>query len=160
MATINTLLDLFVDQLRDRYDAAKQQAAMYPKLADAASHSDLKAIINQDTEANNSHQQKLEEIFAKLSEKPEGERCEGTQGLIQEATDLLDDTNSGKVLDVGIAVSVQHINHHDIAGYNSCILYAKAHGMEGIVGTLNEMLEDEKSTDEALNKLIDQLMNK
>ena len=148
---INNVRDLLVEQLRDRYSAANQQASMYPKLAEAASHPELKDIINKDIDANTSHQQKLAEVLGQLGEKPDGEQCEGTLGLVNEANELLLYTDTSMIKDIGIAVSVQHINHHDIAGYKSCAIYAEAIEEKALAVTLNEMLEDEKTTDDSLN---------
>ena len=155
---INNVRDLLVEQLRDRYSAANQQASMYPKLADAAGHSELKDIISKDIDANKNHQQKLAEVFAQLGEDPEGEQCEGTLGLVNEANELLNYTDSSTIKDIGIAVSVQHINHHDIAGYKSCAIYAEAIDEKTLAVTLNEMLEDEKETDDSLNAWVVQTL--
>jgi len=54
---------------------------------------------------------------------------------------------------------VQHINHHDIAGYNSCIIYANAVGEPAMVEPLNQMLMDEKLTDDALNAVSLKIIN-
>lgn len=153
MDTITDLKGLFVEQLRDRYDAARQQADMYPKLLEASTHPGLQKIITEDIDANKDHLEKLDAVFAKLGENPGGEECEGTKGLIYEANELLEYAGTDVVLNAGIAVSVQHINHHDIAGYSSCILYANATGEKEMAETLNAMLDDEKTTHEALNTL-------
>ncbi len=158
MKKIKDLKGLFLEQLRDRYDAAKQQAEIYPKLKQAATNPDLKQIIATDIAANESHLKKLEELFAKLNEQIGEERCEGTQGLVHEANEVLNYADSELVLNVGIAMSVQHVNHHDIAGYNSCILYAQAIGETEIVESLNQMLANEKVTDESLNAVAAQII--
>ena len=155
---INNLRDLLLEQLRDRYSAASQQASMYPKLAEAASHPELKDIISKDIDANKNHQKKLAEVFAQLGEEPDGEQCEGTLGLVNEANELLHYTDTSKIKDIGIAVSIQHINHHDIAGYKSCAVYAEAIEEKTLAVTLGEMLEDEKSTDESLNTWVVQTL--
>ena len=154
MKKIQSLNGLFIEQLKDRYDAANQQAAAFLKLAEACTDEELKDILQKDIEANKEHQSKLKSVFAQLGENPEGEQCEGTSGLIYEANELLGYADSDDVLNLGIAVSIQHINHHDIAGYNGCMLFAEALGKTEIQTALSDMLEDEKKTDSALSDFI------
>ncbi|MEM9673180.1 MAG: ferritin-like domain-containing protein [Cyclobacteriaceae bacterium] len=158
MKPIESFQDLYLEQLRDRYDAAKQQAETYPKLEQAASDPTLKSIIQDDIASNQSHLDKLAQLFDKMGEQPEGEQCEGTQGLIHEADELLSYTSSGNVQDAGIAMSIQHINHHDIAGYNSCVMYANANHDTETAAVLQQMLDEEMATDESLKKLIAQII--
>ncbi|MEM6842278.1 MAG: DUF892 family protein [Bacteroidota bacterium] len=158
MKSVDSFKDLFLEQLRDRYDAAKQQAEMYPKLQQATTSPTLRRIIQEDIASNQSHLEKLAELFTTMGEQPDGEQCEGTQGLIHEAHELLDYTKSGSIRDVGIAMSVQHINHHDIAGYSGCIVYAEAHGDSEIAQILQQMLDEEVTTDELLKDIITQIV--
>ena len=155
---IKNIRDLLIEQLRDRYSAADQQASMYPKLAEAANHPELKDIISKDIDANKNHQKKLAEVFMQLGEEPGGEQCEGTLGLVSEANELLNYTDTSAIKDIGIAVSIQHINHHDIAGYKSCAAYAEAIQEKTLATTLGEMLDDEISTDESLNAWVAQIL--
>lgn len=155
---ITTLRGLFLEQLRDRFDAAKQQAKAYPQLHEAVSDSTLAKLIAEDIEANSAHIDKLNKIFIQLGESPEGERCEGTQGLVHEASELLTYVESSEVLNLAIAVSIQHVNHHDIAGYRSCQIFASAIGESQISQALGDMLADEQSTDKALEGMMKNLL--
>ncbi|MEM1319259.1 MAG: DUF892 family protein [Bacteroidota bacterium] len=154
MKKIQNLNDLFIEQLQDRYDAATQQALAFKQLAEACTAEELKLILQKDIEANQRHQQKLANIFSTLGEDPNGEQCEGTAGLIHEAHELVGYTENSEIVNQGIAISIQHINHHDIAGYNSCMLFAQALGKSQIQAELSQMLEDEKRTDVSLNEFI------
>ncbi len=158
MKKIQDLRGLLIEQLKDRYDAAKQQAEMYPRLVEAATHAGLKSTINADIDSNKDHLKKLEELLTQLGEKADGERCEGTQGLVYEANEVLNYADSDLVLNIGIAMSVQHVNHHDIAGHNSCILYAQALGETETTEALSRMLANEQATDEALNAVAKQIL--
>lgn len=155
---VTNLKSLFLEQLRDRYDAAKQQQSAYPKLRDAVSYSQLAEFIQQDIKANKAHVRNLEQIFTTLGETAEGEVCEGTQGLIHEAVELLGYASQGDVLDIAIVASIQHVNHHDIAGYRSCQLLAEAIGEADIASSLAAMLADEKLTDAALEDAMKKLL--
>lgn len=155
---ILTLQSLLIEQLQDRYDAARQQATTYPQLKLAVTNPELAELIAQDIAANESHLQKLRDICQQLGATAEGEVCEGTQGLVHEAEVLLDDVQQDNVLDLAIAISIQHINHHDIAGYRSCQLFAQALQESQVAEALGVMLKDERNTDHELESMIQQLI--
>lgn len=155
---VNNLKELFLEQLRDRYDAAKQQAVAYPQLHQAVTNAQLADLIAADIEANTDHVKNLEKVFAQLNASPEGEKCEGTQGLVHEANELLTYVTPEGVLDLAIAVSIQHVNHHDIAGYRSCQIFAQTLGETEVADKLAKMLEDERATDTKLNDMVKNLL--
>ncbi len=158
MTKIKNLEELFIDQLQDRYSAAQQQRKAFQKLYEACEHNDLKKILKTDIEANENHLKNLKKLLNSVNADPEGEYCEGTAGLVKEAVDTLHLFETGKVHDVAIAISVQHINHHDIAGYNGCAILAKQMQNTKMENALKQMLEDEKKTDTTLNKFIKKIM--
>lgn len=152
------LKTLLIEQLRDRYDAAKQQQVAYPEMVVAATNSKLAELIQEDIDANQNHVLNLEKIFADLGESAQGEQCEGTQGLIHEANELLSYVNDPTILDIAIATSIQHINHHDIAGYRSCQIFAEKLNQPTIAQQLAVMLADERSTDKKLEVVMQELL--
>lgn len=158
MTTIKNLQELFIDQLQDRYSAAQQQKKAFQKLYATCKHSSLKKILKDDIEANDNHVKKLKKLLEGVNANPEGEYCEGTAGLVKEAIDTLHLFEEGDVLDVAIAISVQHINHHDIAGYNGCAILAKQMQNTEMEKELNKMLEDEKRTDVVLSDFIREIV--
>lgn len=153
-STIVNLKDLFTEQLRDRYDAAKQQDVFLPKLLNRITDQGLKKIISSVVLNNREHMQELPEIFDAIERTADGETCEGTQALIHEAMEVISRSVDEEIIDVGIAVAVQHIKHHDISGYRTCRTYALELGMPHIAETLDKMHGDAQSCDEALNKIL------
>ena len=159
MNRINNIRELFIDQLQDRYSAALQQAEAFEKLHAACTHSDLREVLKNDIDANKDHLQHLKTILEEFNANPEGEYCEGTAGLVKEAIDTLDIFEKGDVLDIAIAISVQHINHHDIAGYNGCKILARYLRLTEVHKTVVEMLNDEEKTDALLSGFIDRVVS-
>lgn len=153
------LKTLLIEQLRDRYDAAKQQQVAYPEMVVAATNSQLAELIQEDIDANKNHVINLEKIFVELGESEQGEQCEGTQGLIHEANELLSYVEDTVILDIAIATSIQHINHHDIAGYRSCQIFAEKLNLPKIAEKLAVMLADERATDQKLEALMKALLS-
>lgn len=153
-STIVNLKDLFTEQLRDRYDAAKQQNEFLPKLLKRITDHELKNIISTVVLNNREHMHELPEIFDAIERNAEGETCEGTKALIHEAMEVISRSVDEEIIDVGIAVAVQHIKHHDISGYRTCRTYALELGMPNIAETLDKMHGDAQYCDEALNKIL------
>lgn len=153
-STIVNLKDLFTEQLRDRLDAARQQDEFLPKLLNRVTDEDLKGSISNLIVSNREHLEELPIIFDALERTPDGETCEGTKALIHEAMEVISRSVDEEILDVAIAVAVQHINHHDIAGYRTCCTYAQELGMPNIAQALDQMHADAVESDEALNKIL------
>jgi ferritin-like metal-binding protein YciE len=153
-STIVNLRDLFTEQLRDRFDAAKQQDQFLPKLMNRITDHELKNIISTIVLNNREHLQEIPEIFEAIERSAEGETCEGTEALIHEAMEVISRSVDEEIIDVGIAVAVQHIKHHDISGYRTCRTYALELGMPHIAETLDQMHGDVQGSDEALNKIL------
>jgi ferritin-like metal-binding protein YciE len=151
---IVNLQDLFTEQLRDRYDAAKQQDEFLPKLLNRITDHGLKEIISNIILNNREHLHELPEIFDAMERSKDGEFCEGTAALIHEAMEVISRSVDEEIMDVGIAVAVQHIKHHDISGYRTCTTYAQELGMPNIAKALDRMHGDAQNADEALNKIL------
>jgi len=78
---INSLQDLYVDQLRDLYDAENQLVKTLPKLAEESSSDELREGFEEHLEQTRGHVQRLEQIFERLGEKPKGKKCKAMEGL-------------------------------------------------------------------------------
>jgi len=160
MERIFNLEDLLVEQLRDRYDAAIQQVKTLEKILEHTLSPQLTEVFANCLEYTREHVARLSEILKSLSKVATGETCEGTEGLIREAWELFDRSVDTPVREAGLVTSLQHINHHDIAGYGTCCAYARALQKEVLASELHQMLEEVKSTDQALSKLAEQTINK
>lgn len=150
---INNLNDLFVEQLRDRYDAAIQQETFYRLAIEKVHDHEMRQAIRNQQETSQDSKRLLENIFTILNEYPTGEKCEGTGGLIHEAWELNDRATNSDVRDCGLIVSMQHIKHHDIAGYGSCLAFARNLALDEVCDVLEKILQQEKTTDSELSNL-------
>ena len=69
---------------------------------------------------------RLDQIFQKLGEKPQGVKCPAIDGLISEADELAGEVADKEVLDAAIIGSAQSVEHYEIARYGSLIAWAEA----------------------------------
>jgi ferritin-like metal-binding protein YciE len=149
----NQLKELYIDELRDIYNAENQLIKALPKMAKAANSEDLRAGFEEHWEQTKGHAQRLEKIFSALGEKPSGKKCKGMEGLIEEGKEMMDEDLEDEALDAGLISAAQRVEHYEIAAYGSVHTYAKILGEEEAASLLEETLEEEKETDEKLTEL-------
>lgn len=157
--TLETLNDLYIEQLRDLYDAENQLLDALSEMSENATHTELQQAFESHRKETETHVQRLEKIFARLGEDPEGESCEAMEGLIAEAEDLLEKDADDDVLDAGMIAAAQRVEHYEIAAYGTLATYAEMLGEKADKELLSETLSEEKEADGKLNKIAKQIVN-
>ncbi len=148
-----SLQDLFLDELRDLYDAEKQLVKALPKMAKKASSQDLRTAIESHLEETRTHVDRLEQAFEMLEEKPRGKHCAGIAGIVEEASETLSEDVEPAALDAAIIAGGQRAEHYEMAAYGSVMAWAKSLGHEEIATLLSETLDEEKAADAKLTEL-------
>lgn len=150
---LNSLYDLFVEQLRDLYDAEHQIVLALPKMVGAASSPELRLGFQQHLEQSREHIRRLEDVFSHLGEISAGEKCEAMKGLLQEGQKVLQATGDPAVKDAALIAAAQRVEHYEIAGYGAVRTYAKELGYKDAENWLQQTLNEEGETDKKLTKL-------
>ncbi len=156
---METLKDLFVDELKDLYSAENQLVKALPKMAKAATNEQLKAAFAQHLEETKVHVERLEQVMKQLEESPKGKKCKAMEGLIEEAKELLEEDAEPEVLDAGLIACAQRVEHYEIAGYGTVRTYAKHLGESDVQKLLQTTLDEEGATDKKLTKLAEKSIN-
>ena len=163
---LTSLLDLYLDQLRDLYDAERQLTEALPRMARAAAHEPLAQAFRRHLAQTHAHVERLEQIFDDLGEDPAGKTCAAMKGLIKEGEALIDEKDrlfgpdaNPAVLDAGLIAAAQRVEHYEIAGYSTVSTYAERLGRSDDRYLLGMTLGEEKATDEDLTKLARQRVN-
>lgn len=154
-----TLRDLYLDELRDIYDAENEIVKALPKMADAASSPELRGAFSHHLEQTKRHVTRLEQIFQELGEKPKAKKCEGVRGIIDEGEDLMGQKGDQSVLDAGLIAGAQRVEHYEMAVYGSLRTWASRVGSSRAVPLLNETLNEEKEADHKLTQIAEQSVN-
>jgi ferritin-like metal-binding protein YciE len=149
----NSLQELYVEQLRDLYNAENQLVKALPKMAKAAQSDALREGFAQHLEQTKGHIDRLEQIFSAMDESPKGRKCAGMEGLIQEGEEVIDEQSDSEALDSGLIASAQRVEHYEIAGYGTVRAFAELLGEEAAVDLLQQTLDEEKETDGKLTEL-------
>src|ERR1700734_2228880 len=153
MAKTATINELFLDEIRDLYDAERQLTKALPKMAKASSSDDLRTALQDHLKQTEGHVQRLEEIFESLGEKGTGKKCAAMAGLGKEGDELVSEVDEGAVRDAGLIAAAQKVEHYEISGYGSARTHAQLLGHTEAVRLLGQTLQEERETDEKLTQL-------
>jgi ferritin-like metal-binding protein YciE len=150
---MESLHDLFVDQLQDLYSAETQLVDALPKLAGAASHEELRDAFEQHLAETREHVKRLERILKDIGEEPGGETCKGMQGLIKEGEEVLKEEGDPTVIDAALIAAAQRVEHYEIAGYGTVKTLAGHLDLGDAESLLDETLDEESKADKLLTKI-------
>ena len=156
---LDTLKTLYINELRDLYNAESQLVKALPKMAKAASSEELQDAFEKHLEQTKTHVERLEEVFEEIGEKPKGKTCQAMKGLIEEGSEVLKQDGEESVIDAGIIVAAQKVEHYEIASYGSVRTFAQLLGKDRSADLLQTTLDEESETNELLNKLAEDIVN-
>jgi ferritin-like metal-binding protein YciE len=154
-----TLQKLYVEQLKDLYNAEGQILEALPKMIKKASHADLKRGFQEHYQQTEQQVQRLERIFEQLGEDPEGKECAGMKGLLEEGEEAIEEFKDSDVLDAALIAAAQRVEHYEMAGYGCARTYAHMLGLSDQAALLQRTLEEEGDTDHKLTDLAETVVN-
>jgi ferritin-like metal-binding protein YciE len=155
---LNSLRDLLIEELRDLYSAETQLVKALPKMAEAASDTNLKQAFTNHLEQTEGHVARLEEIFQALDETPSGETCQAMEGLIKEGSQMIKAKGDSVVIDSGIIGAAQRVEHYEMAGYGTARSLAERLGEQEAATLLHETLDEESEADNLLTEIAENLV--
>lgn len=155
--TKETLRELYVDELKDIFNAETQLTKALPKMAKAASSEDLREGFENHLEQTKVHVERLEQVFEMLEESPNGKKCLGMEGLIKEGAEVMSEDFEDDVMDSALIAAAQRVEHYEIAAYGTVAAYADVLGETEQASLLRETLQEEKDTDEKLTDLASEI---
>ncbi|HEY1953277.1 MAG TPA: ferritin-like domain-containing protein [Gemmatimonadaceae bacterium] len=156
---LDTLKDLYVDELKDLYSAEKQIVKGLTKMAKAANDPELQQAFRTHLKETTQHVERLEQICRELGVSPRGKKCVGMEGLIEEGSELIKEDPDPDVLDAGLINKAQHIEHYEMAGYGTVRTYARQLGFDSQADLLQQTLDEEGRTDHLLTELAESGIN-
>lgn len=156
---MESLKELYVDELKDLWSAENQITKALPKMIKAATHPKLKKAFNTHLKQTERQIKRLERIFKELDESPRGKKCVGMEGLLKEGAELIKEKPQADVLDAGLIAAAQHVEHYEMAGYGCVRTWARQLGEERHAELLQETLDEEELTDRLLTELAESSIN-
>jgi ferritin-like metal-binding protein YciE len=156
---LDSLHKLFIEQLRDVYNAENQLLKALPKMAKHAASDELRQAFEDHLEQTRDQVGRLEQVFKDLDEKPKGKTCQGMKGLVEEGSEILEQDGEESVLDAGLIAGAQKVEHYEIATYGTLRTWANLLGQDDAAELLQETLDEEGDTDKRLNELAEEIVN-
>lgn len=149
---ITTLEEAFIHDISDIYSAEKQLTKALPKLAKAAITPELVEGFETHLEETEGQIEKLDRFVESNGLKIKRIKCKAMEGLVEEGEEIVKEIEEGPVRDVMLIGGAQKVEHYEIASYGTIVEMAKKLGYKD-VKLLEEILAEEKATDEKLNKI-------
>ncbi len=156
---LESLKQLYTEQLRDLYDAENRIVDALPKMAGAAKHPELREAFNEHLDQTKGHTRRLEQVFEKLGEKASRQECEAMKGIIREGEQVLKAKGDSDALDAGLIAAAQRVEHYEMAGYGCARTYANTLGFSDQAELLQKTLDEEGETDHRLTRLAERVVN-
>ncbi len=150
---LDSLTDVFEEQLGDLYDAEQQLVQALPKVAGAASSGQLRDALEQHLEQTRGHVRRLEEVFTTVGVSPPTEHCEGMEGLLREGEKIMAAQGDSAAKDAALIAAAQRVEHYEIAGYGTARTLADELGFHDAKDLLDETLDEEANADKLLTKI-------
>jgi ferritin-like metal-binding protein YciE len=148
-----SLRELYIDELRDLYNAETQLVKALPKMAKAATSDQLREGLEEHLRQTSEHVSRLEQIFQQLEKKPSGKKCLGMVGLVKEGAETMGEDYADEVMDAAIIGAAQRVEHYEMAAYGTVRAFAELLGEDEHLSLLNQTLEEEKEADKKLTDL-------
>jgi len=160
MATIESMTELLVDQLKDIYDAENRLTKAIPKLAKQATSDELRSALQEHWQETKEHVTRLEQAFRMLGEKAKAKPCPGMKGIIEEGNEHVgEDYEDDDLRDAVIIGSAQRVELYEMAAYGTAIAHARTLRHDDVAGILEQTLEEEKAADLKLTEIAESVVN-
>ena len=157
--SLDSLQDLFLEELKDVYHAEKQLVQALPRLAKAAGSPELQQAFTSHLKETEGHVQRLERIFQDLGQTARGKRCKGMEGLVEEGKEIMEEEGEQPVIDAALIAAAQRVEHYEIAAYGCLRTYAQLLGHQNAVKLLDQTLAEEEAADKKLTSIGERSVN-
>jgi ferritin-like metal-binding protein YciE len=153
MSQLNTLANLFDDELRDTYDAEHQIVKALPDLINAVSNDQLREALQSHLEETRGQVKRLQRVFQSRGIKAQGKHCDGMEGILKEGAALIQEDGEDAVRNAVFIASAQRVEHYEIAAYGTLIAWAEILGYDEAATLLTNNLAEEEAADASLSEL-------
>jgi ferritin-like metal-binding protein YciE len=158
--SVKTMDDLFLHMLKDMYNAEKQLLKALPKMAKNSESAELKKAFETHLEETEGQVERLEKVFDMIGKRAQGKVCAAMEGLVEEGKEAMDEIEDPEVLDAALLSGAQAVEHYEISRYGTMVAMANQLGLKDAAKLLQQTLEEEKKTDELLNRIALASVNK
>jgi len=156
---LESLQELYVEQLKDLHSAEEQIIEALPKMIEKASHAELRQAFEAHLRQTREQLRRLDQIGQRAGQKLTGHKCKGMAGLLEEGEETLKERADSDVLDAALIAAAQRVEHYEMAGYGCARTYAHLLGLDDDLKLLQQTLDEEGDTDHLLTDLAERVIN-
>src|SRR5262249_3370305 len=157
---LNSLRDLFEDEMQGIYDAEKQIVQMLAHVTEAVLDKQLRDELSAHLAETHVHVDRLEDAFHLIGLAPRRRRSAGMAGILDEGSELLVNAlGPDPVRDAAFIASCQRVEHYEIAAYGTLIAWAKLLRQYEVVNLFKATEHEEMAADARLSTLAEARIN-
>lgn len=157
---IKSLDDMFVKVLKKIYYAERQIAEQLEVMIGKATSPELKSGFEQHLQETRYQRERVEQVFRMHGSEADESECLAIDGILRMGNSMAGDIEDKQVLDAGLTYAAQLVEHYEIAQYGTLVAWAKEMGRNDCATLLNEILEEEKATDQKLTRIAESRLNR
>lgn len=150
---VDTVDKLFINELKDLYNAEKQITRALPKMAKAATSDELRRAFETHLEETHHQIERLDRVFEMIGQRAAGKTCEGMKGLLEEGEKTMKEAEEGGIRDAAMISAAQRVEHYEMAAYGTVRTLADLMGQREISKLLQETLDEEGNADKKLTQI-------
>ncbi|WOI56673.1 ferritin-like domain-containing protein [Palleronia sp. LCG004] len=152
---LNSLKDVYLDQMQDLYSACQQSLDATTELGNAATHQELSEALAAGGKGIAEGMEKISKLCSDHGINPDGEFCKGMQGLVKEARShaLEEEFGDDDVRDAMIITQYQRMVHYALAGYGCLVAFANRLELDGDAAVLQECLDETYQGDRHMTEI-------
>ena len=156
---LESLQELYLEQLKDLHSAERQIIEALPKMIDQTSHTELRRAFEEHLSQTKQQLRRLEQIGQRAGQELGGHDCKGMEGLLEEGEEIMKKRADSDVLDAALIAAAQRVEHYEMAGYGCARTYARLLGLDDDARLLQQTLNEEGDTDHKLTALAERVIN-
>ena len=156
---MESLQELYVEELKDLYSAERQIVKALPKMVKNATNPELKQAFSNHLDETEGHVARLEKVFAAIDKKPQAKTCDAIVGITDEGAEIMKEYKGSPALDAGLLAAAQAVEHYEISRYGTLKTWANELGLSDAVRLLEQTLDEEKKTDATLTEIAESVVN-
>jgi len=150
---LDSLRELYINQLRHMYSGETQITDALPKMIEAAASPELKSALEKHLQETRGQSARLEQILSRTDGGVKSKKNKGIDALITEGDDVIGDADNASVGDAAIIAAAEKIEHYEIAAYGTLRRYAEILNETQDAALLQQILQEEKHADEILTNI-------
>ena len=155
---MNTLQEAFEMGLQEAYYAERSLLQAMPQLMENAESEEFRAALQQHEQETQQQVEMLEQVFQTMGVQPQEAPCQAVDGLIADAQRMIGMAQPPALDAVALALA-QANEHFEITKYGTLVAWARELGRQDVEGILQQILDQEKQTDQKLTQIAESMVN-